>query len=321
MSDFNIPNGEAMAQEWDDVRHRFGSSIMMDISLSNLGQNVGINWYNNAKDDTPGVYLSLTVDEALMMPSIAGNPHKLKTLIDILNETLAFDDPFGDMVDEVQSSGDSAEEILLNLEKLEIPETFPLELTRISKETKKLCRAEELLTIGEFIRFSQKMAQNIVIGGDIRNFLNTFAERDEDGIAKYLPFRKGSKGLHLAEAIGVMVDSLSPGDRLAILENFGGDLSKKDKAKTKEMDEDDVLRLESKIRNDLNVIMKWFSDQKLVLETRILTGESLERFFIPLNDPDKERVATGCARVYFKDIKPIKAKRGIFAWIASLFGR
>jgi hypothetical protein len=54
------------------------------------------------------------------------------------------------------------------------------------------------------------MSQNVIIGGDFRKLLNALSNVDEVTLGEILPFRKGSKGLHLVEALGQSTRLPSP---------------------------------------------------------------------------------------------------------------
>ncbi len=83
-----------------------------------------------------------------------------------------------------------------------MPENFPISLTALNADTVEFCKLEDLKTLGEFAVFAQGMSQNVIIGGDFRKFLNALSNLDEITLTEILPFRKGSKGLHLVEALG-----------------------------------------------------------------------------------------------------------------------
>ena len=55
-------------------------------------------------------------------------------------------------------------------------------------------------TLGEFAIFAQSMSQNVIVGGDFRKLLNALSHVDERTLAECVPFRPGTKGLHLIEA-------------------------------------------------------------------------------------------------------------------------
>ena len=173
------------SQKWEEIRARFQESIMADTKLISLAQNVGTtDWPIKGADETPSKYLSLTHDELMMLPEIGPHPERIDLLVEILSETLAFDDPFGEMVEQVEASYETEDNIRKTMAKLELPEDFPIALTSFTEETKKFCEAEELETLGQFARFSQHMAENIVVGGDFRSLLNALANVDESGIAQ-----------------------------------------------------------------------------------------------------------------------------------------
>src|SRR6185295_3210365 len=107
--------------------------------------------------------------ELLMLPEIAGSSAKADHLIGILKETLAFDDPFGDMVTQVEQSSSKENPILKTLGRLSIPEKYPLALANFSEGTRIVCASEGVKTIGEFANLGQQMSTRVVLGGDFRN--------------------------------------------------------------------------------------------------------------------------------------------------------
>ena len=50
----------------------------------------------------------------------------------------------------------------------------------------------------------------MIIGGDFRKLLNALSNLDEATLADILPFRKGSKGLHLVEALAQATRAPNP---------------------------------------------------------------------------------------------------------------
>jgi hypothetical protein len=205
------------AKEWDDIRAAFASSLMVKTSLSSLAQNLdGPDWPIRSKDETPAKYLGLGHEEVLGLLELQGQaPERLDLLASILRDTLAFDTPFGDMVEQTQATADRDNPILKNLAKLSIPADFPIELTALSADTKDFCRREKLPTLSEFALAAQRMAQKIIVGGDFRALLNALSHVDEPAVARFLPFRPGAKGLHLIEAVALAVRALPVDARAA----------------------------------------------------------------------------------------------------------
>jgi len=155
------------------------------------------------KDETPAKYIDLTYGEALELLALKGqSAEKLDLLISILKETLAFDNPFGDMVEQTEAASARDNPLLKNMARSNIPENFPIGLTALGADTMEFCKLENLKSLGEFAVFAQGMSQNVIIGGDFRKLLNALSNLDETTLAEILPFRKGTKGLHLIEALG-----------------------------------------------------------------------------------------------------------------------
>jgi hypothetical protein len=199
-------------KDWDEVRTAFASSLMVDTKISSLAQNLdGPEWPVKAKDETPAKYIDLSFGEALELLALKGQTaDKLDLLITILKETLAFDNPFGDMVEQTEAAAAKDNPLLKNMTRIGLSEQFPISLTALNADTMEFCRLEHLKTLGEFAVFAQSMSQNVIIGGDFRRLLNAIANLDEVTLSELLPYRKGSKGLHLIEAIGHATRSPDP---------------------------------------------------------------------------------------------------------------
>jgi hypothetical protein len=199
-----MPEETYNEKDWDEIRTAFASSIMVDTQISSLAQNLdGPVWPVKSKDETPSRYIDLTYAEALELLALKGQPaDKLNLLISILKETLAFDSPFGDMVDQTEAASARDNPLLKNMARINVAENFPISLTALNADTVEFCKLEKLKTLGEFAVFAQGMSQNVIIGGDFRKLLNALSNLDEATLTEILPFRKGSKGLHLVEALG-----------------------------------------------------------------------------------------------------------------------
>lgn len=278
--------------EWDDIRKKFRHSIMADTPLTSLAQNLDTKeWPNAGEEEKPSKYIEFSYDELMMMPEIAGSADKADHLIGILKETLAFDDPFGDMVAQVEETSAKDNPILKTLARLNIPATYPLALANFSEGTRVVCASEGVKTIGEFANLGQQMSTRVVLGGDFRNALNALTHGDEEGIGQFLPFRKGSTGLHLAEAIGLIVAGLPRPDQLALAKAYGAKLNAADSAAAKALPKEQLEKLETGLRTSLNASFDWFKDQKAGLEKLVQDGGSYERYFIVINDPVRETIA------------------------------
>src|ERR1700678_655337 len=207
-----MPEPTFTEKDWDDIRTAFASSIMVDTQISSLAQNLdGPVWPAKSKDETPSRYIDLSYGKALELLALKGQTaDKLDLLISILKEMLAFDSPFGDMIEQTEAAAARDNPLLKNMARFGIPEVFPISLTALSPDTVEFCKLEKLKTLGEFAVFAQGMSQNVIIGCDFRKLLNALSNLDEATLADILPFRKGAKGLHLVEAVGQATRSPSP---------------------------------------------------------------------------------------------------------------
>lgn len=273
---------KSTAKDWDDVRSSFASSIMVDTPLNSLAQNLdGVDWPIKGKDETPAKYIDLDFEEIVEMLQLKGQPpERVDQLIDILRETLAFDNPFGDMVAQTEVAAARDNPLLKNLAKLGIPENFPIVLTALEPGTLEFCKLEKLSTLGEFAIFAQGMSQNVIVGGDFRKLLNALSHVDEAALADVLPFRRGTKGLHLVEAIA----QIAPAP-------------------------DAAVRAE--------VAVTWFRDELKAIEADVAAGGSLERYFVVLGNPALEAKAVALLRPHLRLPAPAapQKKSGLFGWL------
>ncbi len=315
--------------EWDEIRKKFRHSIMADTSLVSLAQNLDTKeWPHAGDEEKASKYIEFNLEELMMMPEIGGNAEKADHLIGILKETLAFDDPFGDMVSQVEQISSKENPILKTLSRLGIPETYPLMLANFSEGTRIVCASEGVKTIGEFANLGQQMSTRVVLGGDFRNALNALTHGDEEGIGQFLPFRKGTLGLHLPEAIGLIPAGLPRADQLSLAKAYGAKLSHGDAAAAKPMTKEQVEKLEGMMKVTLNAALDWFKDGKETLLKHLADGGTYDRFFVVLNDPARESIAVKLVSGVVKNVPKAGApatstetdsKKGGF--FSKLFGK
>lgn len=280
------------AADWDEVRKKFRNSIMAETSLISLAQNLDMEeWPVAGDEEKPTKYIDFTWDELLMLPEIEGKTERISQLVSILKETLAFDDPFGDMVAQVVEETAAKENpILKTLSRLGIPHDFPLELAQFSSGTRAVCASEGINTIGEFANLGQQMATRVVLGGDFRNALNALTHGDEEGIGHFLPYRRGTSGLHLPEAIGLIAATLTRPEQLAYGKFLGAKLSNADSA-TQACTKEQASAFEASLRAKTLLAFGWFKEQRADLLKKLIEGTTMERYFLVINDTAREAIA------------------------------
>ncbi len=321
-----MPDSKFTAKEWNEVRAAFAASIMINTSLSSLAQNLdGPDWPIKGKDETPATYIDLAHDEVLELLALKGQPpERAEQLLTILRETLAFDSPFGDMVEQVTSSSGKDNQFLKNLARLGVPETFPIELVTITPETREFCQLEHLQTIGEFAVFAQSMSQNVIVGGEFREMLNALAEVDEQALKKYLPLRTGQKGLFLPEAIAALYRTRTPREKAALAKKFGVKLGSAEQIEAAKVSREELHAAEAKIAEDTAKVTAWFQAELAQLKGDLAAGQALPRLLVVLADPTVETVVNALLQPHLRvatthGATPVgEKKRGFFA---RLFGR
>lgn len=277
--------------DWVQLRAHFMGSILVDIHLHKLAQNIGAAWPAKGKDETPAKYLEYSFDELAKAPGLAGQPARLQLLFDILKETASFDDPFQDMMEGKPNPGKAAANSDQLLQKLGVPPEFPLEFTALSSETKELCENEEATTIGQCVALFQGMAQAIILGGEIRHLLNSLAHTDERAIATFLPLRPGTRGLHLAETLGIIIRNLPDAERDACLTP-----SPENPQATAAVEVGLALKMPA--------LLEWFPEEGAQLGELISGGQPTDRFFHPLGDSVLEQACVRVARRHFAPPPP-----------------
>lgn len=311
-------------QDWEEIRAAFMSSIMVETHLARLAENLGVDWPYESADETPAKYLAHSYDELVAMKGFQESPEQLDILIDILKDTMSFDDPFGEMVENVDS--DKEDEAIKILQKLRIPLDFPIRYCWFSEDTRMFCEAEEIETVEHFIRFSQNMAENVVVGGDFRGLLNAIANQNSDGISQHIPIRIGYNGVFLAESIGLAVKSLGQDELYELALKHGAQLSDEEEASRRKLMPPEIEKAEGLLRQKLEDVLSFFPEQKVELQEKIGEGISLERYFMVINNPKREAIAVALIGDMVDGIAPKadstkkakkKKKKGFFA---KLFG-
>lgn len=312
--------------DWDEIRLTFATSLMVDTSLLSLSQNLEIQeWPIRGAGETPSKYIDFTWEELQELPGLADKPERIDLLVHILRETQAFDDPFGDMVATVDAHASVDRTLEKNINRLKIPQDFPMQLSGLSPDTLSFCANEDIKTLKDFGHFAQNMAQNIVIGGDFRALLNALTMEDQQTLAKYIPFRPGSYGLYLPECIGLLLNQLSDVEKCSLLKKYGYanlDAAQESKAR---LNKEQLAQLEDILQAKLKDICDYFPDQYKQLAQDIKTGKTLERVFMVVDDPERECISRQITARYLKENavtdlpSNTETKKGGF--FSRLFGR
>lgn len=289
-SPFSYPRHTAKA--WDDVRMAFSSSILVDTSLNSLAQNLeGVDWPLQGRDETPASYIELTFDELRERLAVNGlSPRIADHLIDILRETLAFDNPFGDMVTQADTIAAGENPLVKNLEKLKIPGEFPITLTSLAPETVLFCRLENIRTLGEFAFAAQRMAGTVIVGGDFRALLNALSNIDENTLAHYLPFRPGSKGVHYIEGLAQGVVAQPVAIQAALAHSLKQPLPAEAAELAQTISREQLAQVKAALKQQATALRGFCEEDYADLQAQIAAGAEPRRLVSVLGDPVIEAV-------------------------------
>ncbi|HTJ79085.1 MAG TPA: hypothetical protein VL357_08825 [Rariglobus sp.] len=303
----STPSSRYTEKEWDDVRTAFSSSILADTSLSSLAQNLeGNGWPIAGADETPSSYIDLSFQEMRERLALAGQPPRVADhLIDILKETMAFDDPFGEMMTQEEEASVRENPLLKNLAKLRIPEDFPITLTALAPETLSFCRLENVTTLKEFAVMAQRMAQSIIVGGDFRSLLNALSNIDVKVLARHLPFRPGATGLHYIEGLAHAVRSQPVAVQLALRKQAGDILPQAERELAARVTNAQLGYARGALTEREAALRDYFGEECLLLQKQIAAGEEHRRLVLVLNDPTIEPVVADLLKATFGSASPI----------------
>lgn len=286
------------ARQWDEIRRAFCSSILADTRLTSLAQNLeGVEWPLGGSDETPSAYLELEFAEMRERLALRGQPPIVADqLIDILKETLAFDDPFGEMVIQSEAVSTAENPLVKNLAKLKIPADFPVRLTALSPETLLFCQLEGIVTLGEFSMAAQRMAGSVIVGGDFRALLNALSHVDERTLARYLPFRPGEKGLHYIEGLAQAVGAQPVEVQAALANRLMQPLPKAAQELAGTVSQNDILVAKAKLGSYADGLQLYCKDEYAQIMKRIAEGVSPRQFTSVLGDPVLEAIVADLLR-------------------------
>ena len=304
---------------WERLRERFAGSEMRDMELSILGQNAGKSWPFKGSDETPAKYLEFDFEDLGSVPGLIGKKRRVQILMDILTETLAFDDPFADMADKVEADGEHDVTYERVMVRFEIPEEYPARFMAFDAEGRALIKEQGCETLGEVVRFIADLPYDSTSAADLKSFLNLLGHKDELGIGRYIPYRRGKFGLHLAEAIGLIAANVPENLQLELLSQTGLELKPEEAA---QLEASSTLTLEGQLKTaleQLDAISEWFADEAAGLQQLIEGGGSYERYFITINNSRTERIALALARIKFGD--PTKERTGLMAKLSGIFSK
>ncbi len=204
--------------EWNELRVNFNRSLLVDTSLASLAENIdGCVWPFSGPGETASAYIDFTFPEVIAQLAARGEPAtRLDNLVEILRGTMAFDESFGDMAGIASKAEAETDPVKRNLERLDIDPDFPVKLCNFTPGMHDFCAREGMQKLTDFLGFTRSASRQVFISGEFQELLNSVSHIDEAVIARYLPFRIHSTGLHLVEALAFLLRPLTPAERAQV---------------------------------------------------------------------------------------------------------
>lgn len=284
------------SEEWDDLRTNLVGTIMAETSLHGLAQNAGMKWFIRGKKETPARYLEYSLEELADLPEFYGKGNRLSNFFSILQETIAFDDPFSVMVDKFESHPSDAMLARSVLQEMEVPFDYPVDLMQFSKRTRDLCLEGEHDTLDKLISFLNESTTAVIMNEEFRQFLSCVKSRDKNGLAQFIPIRQGCKGIYLAEALGLFARQLNDHYAATLLYAFKIESNKPEWAEDIVLQKDRAQRLIEDVKMTATKYFDMMPGQASDLRSCLASGiGSSVRFFISLNNPHVEELALAIA--------------------------
>ena len=273
-------------QQWDEIRTAFCSSILADTPLSSLAQNLeGASWPLTGPQELPSAYLELSYTELRESLALRGHPPRVADqLIEILEETLAFDTPFGEMLTQSAVVVHEDNPLVKNLAKLKISPDFPVRLTTLSADTQMFCELEKIKTVGELVLAAQRMAGTVIVGGDFRSLLNALSNIDEVELARYLPFRPGATGLHYLEGLAHGVRILTPALQAALARRVKYPLSAAGLALARTVSKEQLTQVHASLQLHAGFLRGFCESDYAELQQAIAAGTPQKKLVAILGD-------------------------------------
>jgi len=150
--------------------------------------------------------------------------------------------------------------------------------------------------------FAQNLSQTVVVSGDFRSFLNALSHIDESGVALYLPFRPGAKGLHLIEGVALAVRAQTDEVQAAIAQRFGARLGTDDLTAATHASHLETAAIEQLLTQQTAVYVEYFQADLSGLQQQIDDGFPLSRIAAVLKNPILETIVTGLLKPYLKQL-------------------
>ncbi len=295
------------AAEWDTARKTCAKSMMVDMKLASLAENLELPaWPYNGADETPGKYIDFSLEELAVMTEFHGKPQLIDRLYSIIHENVSHDEEFEEMVIPINQQLDKTDVLLHVLRKMEVPLDYPFDLLMLPKAVRETAPREQVKTLGQFVQFYQRISEKGVVLGEIKTILQAISSADEPRLADWMPIRPGAKGFHLIEAVALIVKKLDQDTLKSLIKKYGKKLDPQDDYMLKNTWLNLAKAGEKSIQDGIAPLTTWFTSDAEDVRTILNGGGSmdLDRYLLPLGDSDLELIVAHALIQHLQKSKP-----------------
>jgi hypothetical protein len=170
---------------------------------------------------------------------------------------------------------------------------YPLRLANFDAATREMFHDEEVVTLVDLMDFIDRMADKLMLSGELRRLQSIFAHGDEIGLTQYFPYRKGHRGFHFAEALAFCFERLSTREREAVLYYY--ERRGRNRLFSKRVDVPQVLV--DRLLPDVMECLLYFGRRQPRLLSRICDAAELCRELMYLDRPETENLVQWCVQL------------------------
>lgn len=289
-----LSEDKELQSRWNSAAFRILGTPYEELSVDALARSCGqppMGRWLRGKGGRASHFVGLSYAEVCAIRGMTRE--RLVALIEIFEATLRLDA-------EVNSLGSfSAIDDMAKTQRMRFVEQFglyhdyPLKLANFEAVTRSLFADEEVFTLVDLMDFIDRMADKLLLSGDLRQLQSIFAHGDEVRLAQYFPYRKGHRGFHFAEALAFCFERLHARDRDAILHYYGK--RGRNRLFSKRVEVPDILC--SQLLPDVMECLLYFGRRQPRLMSRIFDAAELCRELMHLNRPQVEDLMQWCVQL------------------------
>lgn len=290
---------------WDQVRDRFKNRSSDNETIHSLARKCGLHWFASRGNDRVADFVKLSWRELNRLPWFGKK--KAQRLLCILSASACFELPAALLKDEAPPKNFNP---FYHLNELQIPEAFPVSFVRFSHRVKEFCRRSEIDNIGQLFRFFNNEGNSGLLvqrnlgkktAGEINRFYDVAASGDENGLAEFLPYCVGEKGLFFSQGAFHLLKSFSRNKKRALFGRLVKGYTLERSAQTLGVTRERIRQIEECFIGSIEDLLGWFEEDRNRLFAYCQEEKPLAEAFQRIPDEaDRAMVAVAVHRIFRK---------------------